>query len=67
MSKKPTEICPKCRQQMMETEFGPMCRRALKSWKRVDDHWRRSFGGHPETNPDEVEYLEKYGMPEGIL
>jgi hypothetical protein len=52
---------------MMDTEFGPICRRALRSWKLVGDHWRRSFAGHPESNPGELEYLRAHGMPDGIL
>ena len=58
------EGCPVCHKPMMESEFGPMCRRALQSWKHVDERWKRSFAGHPEVNPAEREYLEKHGIPQ---
>ena len=57
------EDCRVCHKPMIDSEFGNMCSGALHSWKWVDDHWKRSFAGHPEVNPREREYLDKYGMP----
>ena len=63
MGDETASACPICHEPTMDSEFGPMCRRALQSWKRVEDRWKRSFAGHPEANPAEREYLEKYGPP----
>jgi hypothetical protein len=63
MDEQRTNDCPVCHKPMMDSEFGPMCRRALQSWKCVDERWKRSFAGHPEVNPAEREYLEKFGIP----
>lgn len=63
MAEPEMEYCPVCHKPMMDSEFGKMCCEALHGWKRVDDSWKHSFGGHPEVNPDEREYLEKHGMP----
>jgi hypothetical protein len=63
MSEQAPATCPICHEQMFDSEFGPMCRRALQSWKHVDERWKRSFAGHPEVNPEERAYLEKYGTP----
>jgi len=58
-----TTECRICHQALLETEYGVMCRGALASWKWEVDHWRRSFAGHPEVNPDERRYLDKHGQP----
>ena len=63
MTEKTTMACRFCKQPLFETEFGVMCRGALASWKWDVDHWRRSFAGHPEINPDERRYLQKHGQP----
>jgi len=64
MNEKERANCPICGEVMMDTDFGPMCWRALKSWKRVGDQWKRSFAGHPESNAAERQYLEAHGLPE---
>jgi hypothetical protein len=63
MTEKTKMACRICKLPLLETEFGVMCRGALGSWKWEVDHWRRSFAGHPEVNPDERRYLEKHGQP----
>ena len=63
MGDEPEAMCRVCHEPMFASELGPMCRRALQSWKRVDDRWKRSFAGHPEVNPAEREFLEKHGVP----
>ena len=57
-------LCRYCKQPMMRTELGVMCRNALATYKWEVDHWRRSFAGHPEVNPDELRYLQRHGQPE---
>ena len=63
MTVKTVAECRTCKQPMMETEWGPMCRRALQGWQWAGDHWKRPFARHPESNPAEIEYLKKYGQP----
>jgi len=64
MTEKTVMSCRFCKQPLFETEFGVMCRGGLASWTWDADHWRRSFAEHPENNPDERRYLQKYGQPE---
>jgi hypothetical protein len=64
MTEKPIIECRTCKQPMLNTEWGPMCRRALQGWRWDEDHWKRMFGRHPESNPAEIEYLKKYGHPD---
>ena len=66
MTEQIAQECRTCKQPMLETEWGPMCRRALQGWRWTDDHWRRPFAGHPESNPDEIEYLKKHGKPDSV-
>jgi hypothetical protein len=65
MSEQAQAPCAICHEAMFDSEFGPMCRGALASWRHVDDRWKRSFAGHPESNPNERAYLEKFGAPPG--
>ena len=63
MGEQVSTTCPVCHEALFDSEFGPMCLRALQSWKHVDDRWKHSFAGHPEINREERHYLEKHGMP----
>jgi hypothetical protein len=63
MTEKPVVECRLCKQPMMDTEWGPMCVRALQAWQQTGDLWKRRFARHPESNPAEIEYLKKYGLP----
>jgi len=59
--------CRTCKQPLMDTEWGLMCRRAVRGWTWENGQWKRPFARHPESNAFELEYLKKYGQPTAVV